>query len=105
MHWSKGKAGASHSSWSASRKADLEKADLGTALGSDPVVFIPGGHDVYGRAQPFDMAALTSALPSLRQEVTGFAVCAYFAVRNPEHEIAVRDLIRKRNRASRYLQP
>ncbi len=76
-------------------QADLEKADLGTALGSDPVVFLPGGHDVYGRAQPFDMAALTDALPSLRQEVTGFAVCAYFAVRNPEHEIAIRDLIRK----------
>ncbi len=75
-------------------QADLEKADLGTALGSDPVVFLPGGHDVYGRAQPLDMAALTDAMPSLRQEVTGFAVCAYFAVRNPEHEIAIRDLIR-----------
>ncbi len=76
-------------------KADLEKADLGTALGSDPVVFIPGGHDVYGRAQPFDPAALIEALPRLQQDVTGFAVCAYFAVRNPEHEIAIRDLVRK----------
>jgi N-methylhydantoinase A/oxoprolinase/acetone carboxylase beta subunit len=27
--------------------------------------------------------------------VTGFAICAYFAVRNPEHEIAVRDLVRR----------
>jgi N-methylhydantoinase A/oxoprolinase/acetone carboxylase beta subunit len=76
-------------------EADLEKADLGTALGSDPVVFIPGGHDVYGRAQPLDTAALIDALPSLKQDVTGFAVCAYFAVRNPEHEIAVRDLVRR----------
>lgn len=76
-------------------RGDLEKADLATALGSDPVVFLPGGHDVYGRAQPFDMAELAEALPSLCQEVTGFAVCSYFAVRNPEHEIAIRDLIRK----------
>lgn len=76
-------------------KADLDKADLRVALGSDPVVFIPGGHDVYGRAQLFDMTALSEALPRLAQEVTGFAVCAYFAVRNPEHEIAVRDLVRK----------
>lgn len=76
-------------------QADLDKADLRVALGSDPVVFIPGGHDVYGRAQLFDMTALSEALPRLAQEVTGFAVCAYFAVRNPEHEIAVRDLVRK----------
>ncbi len=76
-------------------KADLEKADLGTALGTDPVVFIPGGHDVYGRAQTLDTTALIEALPRLKHEVTGFAVCAYFAVRNPEHEIAVRDLIRR----------
>jgi N-methylhydantoinase A/oxoprolinase/acetone carboxylase beta subunit len=76
-------------------KADLEKADLGSALGSDPVVFIPGGHDVYGRAQPFDTRALSEALPRLTGEVTGFAICAYFAVRNPEHEIAVRDIVRR----------
>eukprot|EP01132_Coremiostelium_polycephalum_P008917 gene8917-10931_t len=74
--------------------ADLEKADLGSALGSDPVVFLPGGHDVYGRPQPFDVSALQEALPRLKEEVTGFAVCAYFAVRNPEHEIAIRDLVR-----------
>ena len=74
--------------------ADLEKADLGSALGSDPVVFLPGGHDVYGRPQPFDVSALQEALPRLKEEVSGFAVCAYFAVRNPEHEIAVRDLVR-----------
>ncbi len=76
-------------------KADLGKADLAAALGSDPVVFIAGGHDVYGRAQPFDTSSLSEALPRLKHEVTGFAVCAYFAVRNPEHEIAVRDLVRQ----------
>ncbi|QND51724.1 hydantoinase/oxoprolinase family protein [Phyllobacterium sp. 628] len=76
-------------------QVDLEKADLGAALGSDPVLFLPGGHDVYGRPQPFDTSALGEALPRLKDEVTGFAVCAYFAVRNPEHEIAIRDLVRR----------
>ncbi|MGH6858987.1 MAG: hydantoinase/oxoprolinase N-terminal domain-containing protein [Phyllobacterium sp.] len=74
-------------------ETDMEKADLKSALGSDPVVFIPGGHDVHGRAQPFDMSALEAALPALKNDVTGVAVCAYFAVRNPEHELAVRDLV------------
>ena len=74
-------------------EADLEKADLKSALGSDPVIFLPGGHDVYGRPQPFDTANLEASLPKLARDVTGFAICAYFAVRNPEHEIAVRDLV------------
>lgn len=76
--------------------ADMEKAGLRSALGTDPVVFIPGGHDVYGRAQHFDPSALEEALPRLKSEVTGFAICAYFAVRNPEHEIAVRNLVHDR---------
>lgn len=75
--------------------SDLDKADLKSAIGSDPVIFLPGGHDVYGRPQPFDMADLKAALPGLAKDVTGFAICAYFAVRNPEHEIAVRNLIHK----------
>ncbi|MCO4316910.1 hydantoinase/oxoprolinase family protein [Phyllobacterium sp. 21LDTY02-6] len=74
-------------------QSDLEKADLKSALGSDPVIFVPGGHDVYGRPRPFDCSELEKLLPSLSQEVTGFAVCAYFAVRNPEHEVAVRSLV------------
>src|SRR5690606_9829187 len=75
---------------------DLDRAGLRSALGSDPVIFIPGGHDVHGNAQPLDVAPLEAALPELARSVTGFAVCAYFAVRNPEHEVAVSDLIRER---------
>lgn len=75
---------------------DLDRAGLRSALGSDPVIFIPGGHDVHGNAQPLDVAPLEAALPELARSVTGFAVCAYFAVRNPEHELAVSDLIRER---------
>ena len=75
-------------------QADLERDGLREALGSDPVVFCGGGHDVHGNARPLDLSALESALPALGPTVSGFAVCAYFATRNPAHEIAARDMIR-----------
>ncbi|MFH1794742.1 MAG: hydantoinase/oxoprolinase family protein [Pseudomonadota bacterium] len=74
---------------------DLERDGLKTALGSDPVVFCPGGHDVHGNAQPLDLSGLEAALPELGASVSGFAVCAYFATRNPAHENAAREMIRK----------
>lgn len=74
---------------------DLEKAGLAAALGSDPVLFLAGGHDVHGNAKPLDLASLEAEIPAIAADVTGFAVCAYFAVRNPAHEIAARDLIRR----------
>ncbi|RCS23767.1 hydantoinase/oxoprolinase family protein [Phyllobacterium salinisoli] len=77
-------------------EADLDKSGLRQALGSDPVVFIAGGHDVHGQAKALDMEALEKALPNLARTVSGFAVCAYFAVRNPSHELAMRDRIRKK---------
>ncbi|MCR4269511.1 hydantoinase/oxoprolinase N-terminal domain-containing protein, partial [Nitratireductor sp. ZSWI3] len=76
--------------------ADLERAGLGEALGADPVLFLPGGHDVHGHETRLDLSALETELEALSRDVSAFAVCAYFAVRNPAHEIAVRDLIRHR---------
>ncbi|BCH28129.1 hydantoinase [Mesorhizobium sp. L-8-10] len=77
-------------------EADLARDGLQRALGTDPVVFCPGGHDVHGNAQPLDLGALEEALPQLAGSVSGFAVCAYFATRNPAHELAARSLIRER---------
>jgi len=77
-------------------EADLDKSGLRQALGSDPVVFVAGGHDVHGQAKTLDLETLETALPGLAGTVSGFAVCAYFAVRNPAHELAVRDLIRQK---------
>lgn len=76
--------------------ADLSRNGLKEALGSDPMIACPGGHDVFGNAQPLVTEALEAALPELERSVSGFAVCSHFAVRNPSHEIAVRDLIRQR---------
>jgi N-methylhydantoinase A/oxoprolinase/acetone carboxylase beta subunit len=77
-------------------EAELARDGLGSALGSDPVVFCPGGHDVHGNAVDLDLSALETALPELAETVSGFAICAYFATRNPEHEVAARDMIRDR---------
>ncbi|MFT3865229.1 MAG: hydantoinase/oxoprolinase family protein [Solirubrobacterales bacterium] len=77
-------------------EADLARDGLKTALGTDPVVFCPGGHDVHGNAAKLDLSGLEAALPELGGSVSGFAVCAYFATRNPAHELAARDLIRER---------
>jgi N-methylhydantoinase A/oxoprolinase/acetone carboxylase beta subunit len=76
--------------------ADLARDGLRAALGTDPVIFCSGGHDVHGNAHPLVLDALESGLPELGRSVSGFAVCGYFAVRNPAHEIAARDLIRER---------
>ncbi len=75
---------------------DLRRDGLSTALGSDPVIFCPGGHDVHGDPRDLALDALEAALPLLAKTVSGVAVAAYFAVRNPEHEIAARDFIRAR---------
>ncbi|WP_054309464.1 hydantoinase/oxoprolinase family protein [Mesorhizobium sp. 1M-11] len=76
-------------------QADLERDGLKTALGTDPVFFCPGGHDVHGNAAALDLSELEAALPELGRSVSGFAVCAYFATRNPAHELAARELIRE----------
>ena len=46
-------------------EADLARDGLKAALGTDPVLFCPGGHDVHGNAAPLDLSALEAALPEL----------------------------------------
>lgn len=75
---------------------DLKRDGLAEALGKDPLILCPGGHDAHGNAAPLDLSALEAALPELAQSVAGIAVASMFAVRNPEHEIAARDLIQSR---------
>lgn len=73
--------------------ADLARAGLAQAMGSDPVILLPGGHGPMGEEQAaLEMAALEAALPL--DGIAAVAVCGYFAVRNPAHELAVRARIR-----------
>ncbi len=75
---------------------DLGRDGLADALGNDPVIQLPGGHDVHGRETPLNLTLLEERLASLPDEVSAVAIAGYFAVRNPAHEIAARDLIRAR---------
>lgn len=74
----------------------LTRSNLAGALGDDPVVMLSGGHSAHGEPLiELEVEALTCKLDSLAKSVTGFAIAGLFAVRNPEHETMVRDIIRK----------
>src|SRR5690348_729097 len=74
----------------------LDRSGLRQALGSDPVVFIAGGHGPQGDEQaPLDLEAARAAIALYAPKVAAFAVSAYFSVRNPAHEIALRRLVRE----------
>ncbi|TCL01607.1 N-methylhydantoinase A/oxoprolinase/acetone carboxylase beta subunit [Shimia isoporae] len=69
------------------READLEKHGLAEALAGDPVVVLEGGHDhAGGEKAPLDEVRLSDWLADHGAEVSGFAVAAQFATRNPAHE-------------------
>ena len=76
----------------------LERAGLREALRGDPVAFVAGGHGPEGQPQaPLDGAALARAVGEQDPLVQSFAVAGFFAVRNPAHELAARDLIRRQS--------
>jgi N-methylhydantoinase A/oxoprolinase/acetone carboxylase beta subunit len=76
-------------------EGDMEKAGLREALGTDPVMFIPGGHDVHGNEQPLVLDDIAPFLEKHAGQVSGFAVAGLFAVRNPSHEEQVRTLLQE----------
>src|SRR5262249_1735799 len=76
--------------------AALDRAGLRQALGGDPVVFIAGGHGPTGDEQhALDLSAAADAIRLHAPKVAAFAVSAMFSVRNPAHEIALRQLVRE----------
>ena len=77
--------------------AAASRAGIADALRGDPCVRIGGGHDAAGRAcEALDLPALDRAIADVKGTVAAFAVAGMFSVRNPEHEIAVRDRVRER---------
>lgn len=75
----------------------LERNGLHDALKGDPVIFLTGGHNGQGEAEaPLDEAALESGLEAAGS-VTAFAVASLFAIRNPEHELRVREILLARS--------
>ena len=73
-------------------------------LGSEPIdrlpvknyVVIPGGHDVTGEPQDeLDLGEVRKAVNSFKGKVDAVAVSGFFSIRNPEHELKTRKLVRE----------
>lgn len=65
-------------------------------LAREAIVFIPGGHTVTGEEQaPLDIEAVQQAILAHAPHVAAFAISGYFGVRNPTHELRVRQLVRE----------
>ena len=79
-------------------EADLHRSGLAEALGTDPVIQIPGGFRATGEPRAaLDLDALTGRIDAVKDSVEAFAVVTIFGGRNPAHEITIRDLIRARS--------
>jgi len=71
-----------------------QRGGLAEALNGDPLIRISGGHDPQGDpVTPLDLESLRSQAAAVAATVSGFAVTAQFATRNPEHEVAARELL------------
>lgn len=74
----------------------VEEHGFSSALVTDDVVYVGGGHDADGNeVAQLDCAAIQEAVLARRDRVSGFAVSGYFGVRNPTHELRARDLIQQ----------
>jgi N-methylhydantoinase A/oxoprolinase/acetone carboxylase beta subunit len=63
-------------------------------LVTQDVVYLDGGHDVVGdEVRPLDEEGVRQAILARRGQVEALAVSSYFSVRNPAHELRVRELV------------
>lgn len=77
-------------------EAVIERNGLAEALAGDPAIFLPGGHDPHGsQVDALDLDELERRVREIGGGVDGFAVMAQFSVRNPEHELAAAELVRR----------
>ena len=73
-----------------------ERPELRAIMGSDPAVTVAGGHRADGFEQEaLDVEAVRRAVQEHGPQVSAFAVTSLFAVRNPAHEHAIREIIRR----------
>lgn len=69
--------------------------DYNMAVKPDYYVCVTGGHGIHGEPAAYlDRAAVEEFLRSIEGKVEGIAVSSFMSVRNPEHEIAVREMAR-----------
>ena len=76
------------------REGDLARHGLKDALAGDPAVQLVGGHNHAGdQKAPLDEDGLRNWLHEHGREVSGYAVAAQFATRNPAHEQRVAAMV------------
>lgn len=77
-------------------ESQLKLANLDEAARDLPVFFLAGGHDAAGHEkQPLDLQAAAEHLQRLEGSVSAIAISSMFSVRNPLHEVMLRDFVRQ----------
>lgn len=76
-------------------EAQIKSSGLIELLGNDAIVSLPGGHNAGGEAVcALDEEATKAAILRNAPRVSAFAISASFAVRNPAHEIQMREWVK-----------
>ena len=71
-------------------------ARLDKIVDKQSVFLIQGGHTVSGEEQaPLDMDAARRAISAQAPQVAAFAISGFFGVRNPAHEMQVKQMVRR----------
>ena len=74
--------------------SQIERAKLEHIVRGGACVALKGGHDAGGREKwPLDLESASRTIEKYRNRVSAFGVSSMFSVRNPAHEITLRELI------------
>jgi len=74
----------------------MDGAGIEEIVPQTAVSYIQGGHTSIGEEiAPLDLSHAADVIQHMAPKVDAFAVSGYFGVRNPEHEIRIRTLIRE----------
>lgn len=76
------------------QQQQVDKSGLLDIIDSSLILTLAGGHDAFGNErEPIDENAVREAILALKGRVSAFAISSLFGVRNPAHEIRVRELV------------
>ncbi len=75
-------------------KQQVQRSQLLEVLQDDPVLLIAGSHNAQGmETEALDKQAARDAILAQRDKVSAFAISGMFGVRNPSHELKLRQLV------------
>ena len=70
--------------------------DFDSSIVADESITISGGHDLNGaELNPLDIDSAEKFMNSIKNKVDSIAITSYLSVRNPEHELILKDLASK----------